>query len=367
MMPNDDFQSPVRYEPSMEHAEDNEAETIRELIDTLKQINSTTFKDGGHGLRPVHAKSHGLVRGELTVLDSLPPELAQGLFAHARSFPIVMRFSTVPGDLLDDKVSTPRGVAIKIIGAQGPRVEGSEGEITQDFVMVNGPTFGAPDAAHFLKSLKLVAKTTDKAESLKKAFSTLARGTEKIIEALGGQSSSILALGGQPETHVLGDTFYTQVPLLYGPYVAKLCVAPVSPELTALTGKHVDLSDRPDGLREEVVNFFQTQAGVWEVRVQLCRDLSKMPIEDASVRWPEELSPYLAVARITVDPQMAWTQHRSRVVDDGMSFSPWHALAAHRPLGSVMRARKTIYDVMSTIRAAQNAVEIREPSVMPEM
>jgi hypothetical protein len=358
---------PIVYDASMERPEPNEAETTRELVDTLKKINSITFSDEKHGLRPVHAKSHGLLRGELTVLDGLPPELAQGLFAQPQKLPVVMRFSTVPGDLLDDKVSTPRGLAIKIIGVDGPRVQGSEGDISQDFVMVNGPAFGAPDAAHFLNSLKLVASTTDKSESLKIAFSALARGTEKVVEALGGKSGTLLAMGGQPETHVLGDSFFTQVPLLHGHYIAKLCVVPASPELTALTGKKVDLSDRPNGLREEVVKFFQAHAAVWEVRVQLCRNLSEMPIEDASVVWPEELSPYIAVARITVDPQTAWSEQRAKVVDDEMSFSPWHALAAHRPLGSVMRVRKIIYDVMSKVRAAQNGMQIQEPKIMPTM
>lgn len=356
---------PIAYATSMEQPEPNEAQTTGELIDTLKKINTTTFKDEKHGLRPVHAKSHGLLCGELIVLDNLPPELAQGLFAKPQRLPVVMRFSTVPGDLLDDKVSTPRGLAIKVIGVGGDRVEGSEGDVTQDFVMVNGPAFGAPDAAHFLKSLKLVASTTDKGESLKVAFSAIARGTEKVVEALGGKSGTLLAMGGQPETHVLGDSFYTQVPLLHGPYIAKFSVVPVSSELTALTGKTVDLTGRANGLREEVVKFFKAHSAVWEVRVQLCRDLAQMPIENASVVWPESLSPYVAVARITVDPQTAWSQQRAAAIDDQMSFSPWHALAAHRPLGSVMRVRKSIYDVMSSVRAAQNGVHIEEPKSMP--
>lgn len=36
-----------------------------------------------------------------------------------------MRFSTNPGDMLDDKVSTPRGLAIKLIGVEGARLPGS--------------------------------------------------------------------------------------------------------------------------------------------------------------------------------------------------------------------------------------------------
>src|SRR5258708_6928935 len=41
-----------------------------------------------------------------------------------------MRFSTIPGDILDDSVSTPRGLAIKVIGVEGERLEGSEARST---------------------------------------------------------------------------------------------------------------------------------------------------------------------------------------------------------------------------------------------
>lgn len=56
--------------------------------------------------------------------------------------PLVMRFCTIPGDILDDSVSVPRGLATKVIGAEGERLEGSERDVTQDFVLNNGPAFG---------------------------------------------------------------------------------------------------------------------------------------------------------------------------------------------------------------------------------
>jgi hypothetical protein len=93
-----------------------------------------------------------------------------------------------------------------------------------------------------------------------------------------------------------------------------------------------------------VVDFFKTKGGVWEVRAQLCTDLELMPIENAAVVWPEETSPYQPIDRITVKPQLAWSEARSSAVDDGMLFSPWHGLAAHRPLGGIMRVRKAVYE-----------------------
>ncbi|MBC7499382.1 MAG: catalase family protein [Herminiimonas sp.] len=353
---------PLRFDTAFEHLEDDEAQTIADIVEQMQKISAVTTRDYGHAVRSVHAKSHGLLYGELMVLDNLPSELAQGMFAKTATFPIVMRLSTTPGDILDDRVSTPRGMAIKLSGVEGARLPGSENATTQDFVLVNGPAFLTPDVKSFSKSLKLLASTTDKAEGLKIAFSAVLRGTEKIIESVGGKNATIRGLGGHPETHILGETFFSQAPLLYGQYLCKISVAPVSAELTALTDAPVDLHDKPNGLRDAVIDHFRQHGGEWELRVQLCTNLATMPVEDASVEWPQQESPYRTVARIRVRPQAAWNAAREAAIDGGLSFSPWHGIADHRPLGSVMRARKVVYQVMSAARLKTNGRPAGEPA-----
>lgn len=134
-------QSPILFDPKFEVLETDESKTSESLIQTLLNISATTFKHSGHATRSVHAKSQGLLNADLEVFDDLPPELKQGIFEIPKTLPVVMRFSTIPGDILDDKVSTPRGLAIKIIGVQGNRLPGTEQSITQDFIFVNGPNF----------------------------------------------------------------------------------------------------------------------------------------------------------------------------------------------------------------------------------
>ena len=353
---------PVPYHADCEVPEKDEIETRDGLIKTLRGISETTCEDAQHATRSVHAKSHGLLVGELQVIDGLPSYFAQGIFAKAATFPVVMRFSAVPGDTLDDDVSLPRGLAIKVIGVEGARLAGSENAVTQDFVLVNGPAFLTPGPKQFLSKLKLLATTTDKVPSLKKALSTVLQGAEKIIEAVGGESATIKSMGGHPETNVLGETYFSQAPILYGDYIAKISVAPVSASLTALKNAPVDLKGKPNGLRDAVVDFFADNTAEWELRVQLCTDLDAMPIEDASVAWPEDLSPYVAVARITVKPQLAWSETRSSAVDDGMAFSPWHGVQAHRPLGAIMRVRKMAYEMSAKFRADHNKTSIVEPA-----
>jgi len=364
-IPDLQFETPVRFSPAVERPEPDEAETIQGLISTMRYINEKTLADGGHAIRSVHAKSHGILQGYLEVDAGLPGELAQGLFAKSRRYPVVIRISTLPGDMLDDSVSTPRGMAIKVIGVEGERLEGSERDVTQDFVLINGPAFGAPTPKKFLSVLKLLAKTTDRAEGLKKVLSAVMRQVQKVIVAVSGQPNVTVAnLGGQPETHPLGETFFSQAPLRFGDYIAKLSVAPASAELKALTEAPLNVNGVPNGLRAAVVEFFGKNGGVWEIRAQLCTDLEHMPIENAAVVWPEQMSPFRRVGRIIVEPQLAWSKARSSAVDDGMSFAPWHGLAAHRPLGGIMRARKAAYEAARKFRAEKNGRVIQEPRGM---
>lgn len=359
------MQPAVRYSPAVETPAPDEARVIRDLSDTLRGILETTSRDYGHAVRAVHAKSHAILRGELEILPDLPPELAQGIFARPARHGAIIRISTNPGDLLHDGISVPRGLALKVIGVQGDRLEGAEGE-NQDFIFVNGPVFSAPDPASFLKSLKLVAATTDRAEWAKRGLSAVLQGAEKAVEALGGESSTLQALGGAPNVHPLGETYYTQTAFRFGDHIAKLSLEPASESLTRHTGRIIDPRGRPDAIRETVAADMQTGDAVWNLRVQLCRDLDRMPVEDPSVLWDESLSPFVPVARLHVLAQTGWTPDNARLIDDHMRFSVWTGIQAHRPLGRINRARREPYRMSADYRAAFNRCPIHEPVAAKE-
>lgn len=345
---------PVEYRPSYEVVGEDEAATTQELLEILHSISTTVSQDEGHAFRSLHAKAHGIVRGTLEVL-ALPPVLAQGLFAQPARYPVVMRLSTTPGDLLEDAVSTPRGLAFKVMEVTGPRVEEGDALREQDFVMVNGPVFSASSARKLAGMLKMLATTTDKAPQAKKLLSAALRSMEAIVEKAGGESAALKTLGGHAPTHPLAETYFTQVPVLYGPYMAKFALVPVSASLADLHQDRLDVKAHPDALRQAIAQFFEKHSATWELRVQLCVDLERMPIEDASVPWPETLSPYIPVARIKAAPQTTWDAVHSPLQDNALAFDPWHALAAHRPIGSIMRVRRAAYAMSASYRQRFNA------------
>ena len=77
-----------------------------------------------------------------------------------------------------------------------------------------------------------------------------------------------------------------------------------------------------------------TEEVQFEFQVQLRTSEDTMPIEDASVEWPESESPYRTVAHLRLSKQEI-APLRQQTKYQQLSFNVWHALAAHRPLGGI--------------------------------
>ncbi|MDB5714728.1 MAG: hypothetical protein JWO15_2125 [Sphingomonadales bacterium] len=353
---------PVRYTPDVETIQPDEQETIAQLNDAFDVILDRTAEDYGHAVRSVHAKSHGILQGELVVEEGLPPELAQGLFATPGTYPVYLRLSTNAGDILPDAVSLPRGLAIKVLDVEGERLPGADGA-TQDFIMVNGKVFQAKTADKFLGNLKMLAKTTDRMEGTKKVMSAALRGVRHVFEAVGAEApAAVVSLGGAPQAEPLGETYYSTTPFRYGDFMAKFSVIPVAPAMTALTGKEIDIDGREDAIREDVQTEMRAIDAVWEFRVQLCRDLEKQPIEDPTVAWDEEEAPFIKVATIRANAQDSYDPKLVQSVNEEMRFGIWTGLAAHQPLGNINRARKDPYRHSADFRAQFNGCPYHEPT-----
>ncbi|WP_244647529.1 catalase family protein [Sphingomonas sp. CFBP 13728] len=361
------LKNPIRYSPDVETIGPDEQKTIDGLNETFRYIVEKTHEDLGHAQRGVHAKSHALLEGEMVVHDDLADEQAQGIFERGRRYPVVVRMSAIPGDPIRDSVSLPRGFSIKVIGVDGERLPGAEEEVTQDFLMASGVAFSNPTPVGFLRNTKLLAATTNRAEWAKAALSKVLRPIEQALEAVGGESALLKGFGGYPDTNPIGDRYGTQAPLRFGDYIAKFDIVPESPNFRALTDQKLDESKSPDSIREELMEIFANEGGAWTLRAQLCRDLEENPIEDAATPWPEQGNPYIPVATITVKPQKSWSEERVTVLNEQTAFRPWHGVEAHRPLGSVMRARRAVYPVIQDLRSELNGCPMHEPRSLPAL
>jgi hypothetical protein len=119
-----------------------------------------------------------------------------------------------------------------------------------------------------------------------------------------------------------------------------------------------------------VVQFFESNSAEYELRVQLCTDPETMPIEDARVEWPATASAYRGVATIRFDHrqnQNPYSPARRDYGDEVLSFNSWRTLKDHRPLGSINRLKKQVYEASSNFRHEKNHVPRIEPKDIADL
>jgi hypothetical protein len=356
----------VRYDASVEVRQPHEDETVQEILASFARLGRLTFDKHRHAVRHAHAKSHGILKGQLVVYDQLPDALAQGMFRMPSEYPVIVRFSTAPGDILPDGVASFRGMAVKVIGVEGRKMLPELADaVTQDFLFINHPELPTGDVASFVKAQARMEKMAHAPEEIQEMVTTVSRAGGSLLRRVGVDAVGVIGQG-TPETHILGETYFTGAPLRYGDYIARLCLAPLSENLQPLRGQSID-SSNDSALRDAVVDFFRSHGAAYELRAQLCTNLETMPVEDASVHWSEEESPYLPIGRLELPAQEAYGPARRAYADDVLSFSPWHTLPEHQPLGSIMRVRRQAYEASSRDRHERNARPRTEPRSIDEL
>jgi hypothetical protein len=351
----------VLYREDIETIAPDEQETHNKIIEVMTEGHHTTREKYGKAVRISHAKAHGLLQGKLIVERNLPLELAQGLFSKPEKYDVIVRLATAPGEFTDDsKISTVRGMAIKVLGVEGEKLPPFHNITTQDFVFDTGKEFITSGAKTFLQAFKPNAEIAPHlSDAVKGVISDISRGTNAALNAV-GLNSEKLDFFGHKKSHPMDEEYYSQTAFRYGDYIAKFGVVPSSPGLLALKNHPFDPKST-DALREATIAFFQYNPAEFEFKVQLNTDLEVMNIEDGMAKWPEEDSQYQTVARLVIPAQDAYDFAIDDFVEN-LSFSPAHTLVAHRPLGSVNRARLVAYTAMASLRRHENNVSVEEPS-----
>jgi len=158
-------------------------------------------------------------------------------------------------------------------------------------------------------------------------------------------------------TSPLEVSYWSCVPYLLGTGQAvKYSVRPRSTTRTRIPWNPPD-----DWLRQSMARTLSQRGVEMDFLIQVQTDPKRMPVEDASIAWPERLSPFVPVARIRI-PQQTFDIPERNLLDRELAFNPWHALADHRPLGNLNRARLAIYKQLSELRQSMNNVPHVEPT-----
>jgi len=359
--------SPIPYSADVEDLDKDEKSTIDGIIKAMSHQSQIVGDRENHTVRASHAKSTGLVAGTLEIHSNLAPELAQGLFAKPGKHDVAVRFAQGPGELLSDKVSTHRGMSIKVFDVKGEKFEQHDKDTTMDLVLASGPVFPSGTAKGFLRDGKMLETATPLPEMVKSGVASVARTVNSALQMIGTESP-LADFFGHPFTSPLSEPYYSQAPIRYGDYVAKIGAFPIEgPRLDKIKEERVDTTADDNGFRTNVVGHFKKEDVTFELRVQLWNNKDTQPIEDASVEWSESESPFCTVGTIRLPSQDAYSATRQRYFDDEISYKPGRTLVEHRPLGSVMRARLQVYVALSQFRHERNHISQVEPKSIQDI
>ena len=322
----------------------NEAATAKQIADTIEMsIRKEYVTD--IALRDAHPKAHGCVRAEFKINETLPPLLAQGVFIPGKTYQAWIRFSNGSSNAKQaDIKKDARGMAIKLLEVSGKNLS-DENSSTQDFIMINHPVFFANDPARYLSFMQDI--NSDK--FLKKLH---------IPFALGAKGTWIALNSRNKISNPLQTRYWSMVPYQLGlgdhrqavKYSARACSTIVSP---------IPARPNRDFLREALRTSLQESDACMEFLVQP-RTSTSMSVEDSMTEWKEAQAPFYKVATIHIPKQVFDTPEQNKFCEN-LSFTPWHALVEHKPLGGINRMRKIIYEQISRVRHEMNSTERLEP------
>jgi hypothetical protein len=301
----------------------------------FSDIQARKSKKYGNG-RALHRKQLTAAQGRLKVLDGLPAFAAQGLFAKPAEYAVWVRLSNGAMDKAKDRQPDIRGFALRVLGVQGDSALGHGPAVSQDFTLINHAQFAFKKSEEFVE-FAVAASHGGGAliKHLGKRYGWL---------AVPGRMLETIKIFGKPFGGFAATAMHSAAPIASGPYAVRVRLVPApsngAPSQGSKDDWNADFSGR---LKQHDLQ--------WDLQLQPYVSEAITPIEDATVDWP---TAYTTVARLTL-PQQDTAQDAAFAKQvEAAVFDPWQALAAHRPLGDVMRARKAVYFASQQGRGANS-------------
>jgi hypothetical protein len=328
-------------------SQDEEA-CVQAIVHDMGTYMNSQYRPGGSE-RAGNTKTHAIVCAEVSIRDDLLDHLRHGIFREPRIYPAWVRFAgpgpDSPPDIDDVGVLS---IGIKMMGVPGPKLLSDE-RYTQDLLGITTPVFTTPDVSANAQLQAAIVRGLP-------LFYFINLRRPHLLDAL------MQGLWSRTQCNPLAERYWSCVPYLLGEGQAmQYSVRP-----RAVACRHIPrLPLRPPDnyLREAMVATLNEQDVEFDILLQLQTDAHRMPIENASVRWPERLSPPVPVATLRI-PRQQFDSPEQLTFASRLSFNPWHCVPEHRPLGNQNRARRIVYQELSRLRQDMNSTPHEEPTGM---
>ena len=318
-------------------------------IAKVAEISAKAMQPGLWGQQP---KQPGCVWAEFIVEDDLPSNLKVGVFQEPKTFSAWIRFSNSRQQ--DDLKETLYEIAIKLMEVEGEKtLEPEKYAKTQDFLAISHPIFLVKNGQDYAKLFEEISGASDKL-LLQFIFSGLNPLKWRLREL-------DILLGIKVKHQLLPRIispleiqYWSSTPYSLGSQAIKFFVKPTRKNRL---GKPA--GNTKDYLQEEMADFLTRKEACFDFYIQLQTNPLTMPIEDPTVEWKG--AEVYKVATIRIPPQI-FDSPEQIAFGENLSYTPWHCLPEHRPLGSINRVRKGVYQTLAKTRHELNQSPNQEPT-----
>jgi hypothetical protein len=285
--------------------------------------------------RAVFRKQHGVAKGKLSVAATCPAEFRVGLWASG-PYEVWMRWSSDTPPSTPDQKNKTVGFAIKLFNVAGPTLATDNPlASTADLIFQNSDIFFVDNA----RDMAAISSDQETAE-----FMAVHKRTKMILKEMEKVEKSLVTA-----------RYSSTLPYALGSAIVKYRVIAAEP-----------VQDDPPGasphyLAEDLASRLKAGPVSFLIEAQRFVDDSVTPIDRATERWEENVSPFVTVARLDI-PAQDIGQEGQAAYGESLAFSPWRTLHENRPLGSIADARRIAYPASAAVRRSLNGQSMQEPT-----
>jgi len=288
--------------------------------------------------RPVFRKLHGIAHGRFEPLPDLTEDLRLGIVGHG-TLAAWVRFSSDTTPTSPDLRSTV-GIGIKLFGVSGRNALGEDGA-TADLIMQNFPVFFVDDAQQMCEF----------------TYAGVVLGDYPSYLASHPKTAKILDDMAKVEGSGLTTTYWSILPFRLGSSrIVKYRLQPETPPANVANAG-------ADYLATDMANRLAAAEYRFRLMIQQRTDPGSMPLDQATVDWPEHLSPFVQVATLILPRQDVMVRGQSKY-GQSLAFNIWRVPEVNAPVAesSIASVRKAVYAASAELRHAANGEPLQDPT-----
>lgn len=298
--------------------------------------------------RPVFLRTHGIIKGKVTIMDNIPDDLKHGMWAQTGDHPVYVRYSSDLADGRPDWKSTI-GIGIKIFGIDGKKRVKDNGANTADLLMQNVPYFfvdTARDMCNFTKA-------------------SFEGWSDEWIQENAPDTNRLLDEMAKPIRSVFETSLWSIVPFRLGP--DQYCKYILRPGTSTFPGE--PNIDDPNFLAQDLAGRMAAGSATLDIYIQRRPNTSEFsaayieehfPLDKATVIWDEKEAIPIKVATIKL-PKQNITKPEQEIYGDWLAFNIGRVPLANEPVGSIAEARMSVYQTSADYRRNKNGQPEKEP------